>query len=74
MSQTIWPLGWNLLSTLEKCNIKPHIPFLIKFDHFFLKEQHGSTHIGLDSNFSDDDQNSEFARKYWKTKLRNTMR
>ena len=48
--------------------------FFNKIWSFFLKEQHGSTHIGLDSNFSDDDQNSEFARKYWKTKLRNAMR
>ena len=67
--------------------------FFSKIWSFFLKEQYGSTHIILDSNFSNDaqnssiyiylersiwfrlysfDQNSEFARKYWKTKLRNT--
>ena len=54
MSQTIWPLGQNLLNILEKYNIKPYVPFFIKVDHFFIKKQYGSTHTVLDSNFSND--------------------
>ena len=120
MSQTIWPLGLNLLNILQYIlhnTTSSHIYlFFIKVDHFFLKEQYGSTHIVLDSSFSNDaqkstyiiytyiiyiyiyiyhiyiyiyiylsiersiwlrlysfDQKSKFAKKYWKTKLRNTM-
>ena len=66
-----------MLNKLEKYNIKPCIPFFIKVDHFFLKEPYGSTHIVLDSNFSNDAQNSiyvnisqksEFAKKILENK------
>ena len=66
-----------MLNKLEKYNIKACIPFFIKVDHFFLKEPYGSTHIVLDSNFSNDAQNSiyvnirqksEFAKKILENK------
>ena len=64
MSQTIWPLGLNLLNILQYIlhnTTSSHIYlFFIKVDHFFLKEQYGSTHIVLDSSFSNDAQKSTY--------------
>ena len=64
MSQTIWPLGLNLLNILQYIlhnTTSSHIYlFFIEVDHFFLKEQYGSTHIVLDSSFSNDAQKSPY--------------
>ena len=64
MSQTIWPLGLNLLNILQYIlhnTTSSHIYlFFIKVDHFFLKEQYGSTHIVLDSSLSNDAQKSTY--------------
>ena len=76
MSQTIWPLGLNLLNILQYIlhnTTSSHIYlFFIKVDHFFLKEQYGSTHIVLDSSFSNDAQNSSIYIS-WKVNMVQTV-
>ena len=49
MSQTVLPLGQNLLEILGKYNNEPYV-FSIKVDQAFLKEHYGSTHIIPDLN------------------------
>ena len=53
MSQTVLPIGHNLLEILEKYENDPYALF-IKVNQIFIKGQYGSTHIVPDSNFSKD--------------------
>ena len=78
ISQTIWPLSQNLLHILENTTSSHIYQFFSKIWSCFSERTvsiylYWKVNMGQKVRLHSFDQKSEFAKKCWKTKLRNTM-